>query len=113
MDPSIRLPCKVCEQGTLLSKKVFRMSGPVVVIGYIFLIPSVIGILLSVLMFFGVIATSGSATDTASQAGIGLAAGVVIFFGVASFAGGLIGWLLVMKKRVLQCSTCGATVNAS
>jgi hypothetical protein len=25
----------------------------------------------------------------------------------------LLGWLLVMKKRVLQCDLCGAVVNAS
>jgi hypothetical protein len=36
-----------------------------------------------------------------------------IFWGIAFFVGGLFGWLLVMKKRVLQCSICGATVSAS
>jgi hypothetical protein len=35
-----------------------------------------------------------------------------IFIGVASFVGGLLGWLLVMRKRVLKCSVCGATVSA-
>jgi hypothetical protein len=33
--------------------------------------------------------------------------------GIASFVGGLLGWLLVMRKRVLRCSVCGATVSAS
>ena len=32
---------------------------------------------------------------------------------VGSFVGGIFGWLLVMKKRVLQCSICGAVINAS
>ncbi len=32
---------------------------------------------------------------------------------IASFVGGLLGWLLVMKKRVLRCSVCSATVRAS
>lgn len=36
-----------------------------------------------------------------------------IGLGIASFVGGLLGWLLVMKKRVLQCDYCGAVVNAS
>lgn len=36
-----------------------------------------------------------------------------IVVGVTSFVGGLLGWLLVMKKRVLQCDVCGAVVNAS
>jgi hypothetical protein len=35
------------------------MSGPVVVIGYIFLVPSILGILASALMFFGVVAYKG------------------------------------------------------
>jgi hypothetical protein len=36
-----------------------------------------------------------------------------IVCGIACFVGGLLGWLLVMKKRVLQCDVCGAVVNAS
>jgi hypothetical protein len=36
-----------------------------------------------------------------------------ISLGVAFFVGGLLGWLLVMRKRVLQCSVCGAVVSAS
>jgi hypothetical protein len=36
-----------------------------------------------------------------------------LFWLVAFFVSGLIGWLLVMKKRVLQCRFCGAVVNAS
>ncbi len=39
--------------------------------------------------------------------------GFAIILGVTSFVAGLLGWLLVMKKRVLQCSVCEATVNAS
>lgn len=36
-----------------------------------------------------------------------------VALGIASFVGGLLGWLLVMRKRVLQCDVCGAVVNAS
>lgn len=36
-----------------------------------------------------------------------------ISIGIDSFVGGLLGWLLVMRKRVLQCNVCGAVVNAS
>jgi hypothetical protein len=39
--------------------------------------------------------------------------GFIIAIGIASFVGGLLGWLLVMRKRVLQCNVCGAVVNAS
>ena len=42
-----------------------------------------------------------------------LGSGFAIFLGVTSFVGGLLGWLLVMRKRVLKCSACGAVVSAS
>lgn len=43
----------------------------------------------------------------------GLLVAVAIAVGIPSFVAGLFGWLLVMKKHVLRCSACGATVNAS
>jgi type IV pilus assembly protein PilA len=51
----------------------------------------------------------GAASSIAAVLGGGFA----IALGVAAFVGGLLGWLLVMKKRVLQCSACSAVVNAS
>jgi hypothetical protein len=36
----LSIPCKVCDRGALLDKRIHRMSGPAVVIGYILLIPS-------------------------------------------------------------------------
>jgi hypothetical protein len=61
--------------------------------------------------------SSNTSTENRTDAG----ASLVRFFGsvsavalgIASFVGGLLGWLLVMRKRVLQCDTCGAIVNAS
>lgn len=32
---------------------------------------------------------------------------------IASFVGGLLGWVLIMKKTVLQCSRCGLVLAAS
>jgi hypothetical protein len=52
--------CKVCERGQLSPKKIFRMSGPVVTIGFILLVPSVLGKLAATLMFFRVIAYNGN-----------------------------------------------------
>ena len=103
--------CKVCDKGALVRQKIYRMSAPVVVIGYILLIPSVIGILISALMLAGIIANSSG--DTGVIAAQTLAGGIVFVFGIASFVGGLLGWLLVMKKKVLRCSVCSSTVNAS
>ena len=52
----------------------------------------------------------GSELGTGTGTVIG--GGISIFFGIVSFVGGLLGWLLVMKKRVLQCTKCGVTVAA-
>lgn len=105
----IEVCCKVCDVGTLKLQKMYRMSSPVVVIGYILLIPSVLGILFSVFMFL----SAASIANEANAAATGIAGGFAIFLGLASFVGGLIGWLLVMKKQTLKCNTCGAVVNAS
>jgi hypothetical protein len=145
------------------------MSAPVVVIGFVLLIPSVLGMLFGVFMLFvtGVASnqtsTSGeskiraqlgaqsipapiinevvsgrhvspqevasltyqqqSAVHEAESSRLGqtigggaatvIAGGFSIFVMVASFVGGLLGWLLIMRKRVLQCARCGAVVPAS
>jgi len=198
------LTCKICDRGTLSSKTVFRMSGPAVAIGFILLVPSILGMIFCALMFLGVNAYTGGesaaipseserpfqsafdanfrrscahsggkaqgmtlekeqycecalsafketgsetmaaqtciqrvkdgtleqpsqdidalySSNTSHQspdsAGSNLfrvaGSGFAIALGIASFVGGLLGWLLVMRKRVLQCNVCGAIVNAS
>ena len=103
--------CKTCDKGELVQKKVHRMSTPVVVIGYIIAIPSALGAL-----FFGVplvitiiMAIFSKGADTT---GAVIAGGVMAVFAVGSFVSGLIGWLLIMKKKVLVCTNCAATVAA-
>jgi len=56
------IPCKTCEAGQLKKRKRYRMSGVVVLIGYIILIPSLLGIAGATM---GVVAT-GSATEQVS-----------------------------------------------
>lgn len=165
-------PCQICNSGHLTLRKTFRLSGPAVVIGYIFLIPSILGMLLGTLFlvgscgaaakapansesdlqeirekmeqaglpeamitkvldgeFVGESERAGLSDDQrkallqgsgeilgpkiAKGAGVFVAGGVSIFIIFVSFAGGLVGWLLTMKKRVLKCGNCGATVSAS
>jgi hypothetical protein len=162
------ISCKVCDAGRLFPQKVHRMSGPAVTIGYILLIPSLIGLLVS----FGFLILSWTAAAqvattinettarelrganvpeefirqlkegkvvsqselsalttekrraveaanlqiAGSLAGAGCAGacgtGLAGVGAVISFVGGLVGWLLVMKKRVLTCNACGATIAA-
>jgi len=162
--------CKTCEQGVLTLRKVHRMSGPAVTIGYILLIPSLIGIAFAVVFFAASIigaasvaqerltpatvqrlhdaqvpdgaiaelqsgkplpqsekasltpdqsaAVSAAESEITSRAGAvgclgACGTGMAATIGVLSFVGGLLGWLLVMKKRVLACSSCSAVTNAS
>lgn len=101
--------CKTCDIGTLYKIRKHRMSGVVVVIGYILLIPSILGVLLMALS----VAMLHTGTATSSSAGASLADGVLVAFAIAFFVSGLVGWLLVMKKDILQCGHCGATIAAS
>ena len=170
------ITCKTCDSGSMYSTKIHRLSGPSVIIGYLLLIPSAIGIMIAagiaILAIAGAASVAsapsvdessvalklekagiddalakdimslqtsldddkldgltedqkriameaqsemvlGSAGATAA-AGLGGAAvvGLSGMFAVACFISGLIGWLLTMKKKVLQCSTCRATVGA-
>jgi len=166
--------CKVCDRGALIARKKYRMSGPVVFIGFVILIPCILGVLFSAFLFFSSVLSAGSngaqtrteaetemrdhevpertiqaviqgrdsdveeqmrsedpfipevqkswirnaqrkirENNTGTGLGVIFGGGFAVVTGIASMVGGLLGWLLVMKKRVLQCGTCGAVVNAS
>ena len=106
---AVAVVCKVCDRGSLIPTKKYRLSGPVVFIGYILLIPSVLGVLFCAFSF----ATLSALMQPGEETATGLAGGIFIILGIASFVGGLLGWLLVMKKKVLLCNSCGAAINAS
>jgi len=108
--------CHVCGRGVLDRVKVYRLSGCAVVVGYVILIPTVIGMAAGGFVFIGsflpvepaVAGSEGLPQEVALAAG---GAGLMLFF--ASLVGGLLGWLLVMKKWVLRCTSCRATIAAN
>lgn len=106
--PSGFFACKICDAGVLINKSVYRLSAPVVAIGYLLLIPSLLVIALCGILL-------GWALYNTKEIGVGVVfAGMgAIGWALAAFMGGLLGWLLVMKKRVLRCSKCGAVISAS
>ena len=59
--------CKVCDSGELRRKELYRMSGMAVFIGYLLLVPSVIGMLWSSVLFL--ISVGNEATDVAVPGG--------------------------------------------
>jgi len=165
--------CKVCDGGVMQKKKTHRLGPVVAVIGYIFLIPSFIGMLFGLLALVGAVLSFFMPVDEDVQESLraegveelklaGLPQGIIDKFAsgqevssgeknalpdvqrqalvvseftvngsaekliggtlgsvfgtimvVLSFVGGLFGWLLVMKKKILQCSMCSATIAAS
>lgn len=116
MSKFANMTCNACKtEGRIEQKKVSKFSGPVVFIGWIFLIPSLLGVLFSLIMFLSMGAVhsdvAAQATSDAEQAGAAIGAGIgyMVFgvLGISSFVGGLLGWLLVMKRKVLKCSNCG------
>ena len=54
-----------------------------------------------------------AASTLGAGGGLAFWGGLSCFFGAVSLVSGLLGWLLVMKKRVLECAYCGAVVAAS
>ena len=49
----MNVKCKVCDRGEMVRRKRYRMSGIVVFIGYVLLVPSVFGCLIGALALFG------------------------------------------------------------
>lgn len=109
-----KITCKTCDKGAMVKASVFRMSTPVVVIGHVLLIPSILGMLAcAVPIIFAIIALFAAPREHAGDAfGISLVGGVFVFGFISSMVGGVFGWLLVMRKKILRCVNCGATVDA-
>lgn len=109
-----RLNCSACgTQGSMYPDKVSKMSPVVQIIGWIFAIPSIIGVVLSILFF--VLGVLGIGAQDAMHEGEEAAKGVAVMLtgsmsacmGISSLVSGLIGYLLIMKKKVWKCSNCG------
>jgi hypothetical protein len=109
--------CKICDTGRLEAKQAFRLGGVVACIGYILLIPSVVAMGVSIGSVLLVYASAAKETDPAQMETASGAAVIATLMGggmfLAALVGGLLGWLLVLKKRLLQCTSCDATVTAS
>ena len=101
-----QIRCKVCDRGILERRKIFRMGTPAVVIGVLLLIPSLIVMAVGAVCY---IASLALPSIGASLAGTWFS----LIWIIVSFIGGLLGWLLVMKKTVLlQCNVCDSVISA-
>jgi hypothetical protein len=81
----------------------------VVFVGQILLIPFYAAVGLGIITLYDLAAGNDPPDAASLLGGTALYGAVLIALAVAS----LLGFLLVMKKKVLQCSVCGAVINAS
>ena len=116
MIEQIQLDCNACKTASsMIATKIARFSDIIRAIGVILLIPSFLGFGFAGLVFLStVMATSdvmSHAQTDGAQAGaaIGSALGIgfSLFVGVISLVGGLLGWLLLLKRKVYKCLRCG------
>ena len=119
--PAVLLTCQTCRSGSLSRKHLYRIIDVVVVIGYILLFPSLIGMAVALaltgyVIIFSIVVGAAAKDPQAFAAG-GVFAVFTVAFGAAAFVScfvsGLVGWLLVMKKTVLRCNLCGMTIDAA
>lgn len=96
------LDCTACHGAqSMKAIKIYRFSGLVAFIGWILALPSIIGIAMSVVMFF-VMAMSPDGKDVSF---------VSVIFGLMSLSSGVLGYFLIMKKKVYRCSNCGYVID--
>ena len=113
---AIQLDCNACKtDGTMKPTKVARFNTILRVIGYVIVLPSLLGVAFAFTTCFAtadaaneVMAQAQSGAETAGATiGAGIGYGIALFIGASSLVGGIIGWLLLLKRKVFRCMQCG------
>jgi len=116
----MKLDCSACKnEKTMEATEIPKFSVFIRFIGFLITLPSVLGILFALLMFFStgkatsevMSASQSSASATGAAIGATIGFGLSAFIGFSSLVGGLIGWLLLMKKKVFKCIRCGYIID--
>lgn len=90
--------CAACKlEGGMVKKTLPKFPPFIRIIGYIIATPSAVGMAFALFMLF----TTTNKDDT------GVAAFICIAIFCTSAVFGLIGWLLLMRKRAWVCARCG------
>ncbi|GAB4261829.1 MAG: hypothetical protein Kow0092_11650 [Deferrisomatales bacterium] len=111
------LPCRACG-GTMERDRLARFPWIVRLIGYLILLPSLLGVAMGLLFALttcqaALEASRQAATDAPTAAALGAAAGqgLAAAVWIPSLVGGLLGWLLLLRRRVWRCTRCGHVID--
>jgi len=103
----MKIDCQACKLEEGMEKaKVAKFPLFIQFIGGLIAVPSFLGMAFSGLIIVRAVASPGLESGAF---GVGLSVGVALFG--MSAVGGLIGWLLVMRKKVFKCSRCGFVLD--
>lgn len=118
----LMLDCRACRSERAMDyRKIYRFPLILRVIGLLFIIPSIAGLLISIVSLLSSFATSASMASTPSLRGqnpaefAGLAflmgAGFSIAIAAWSLIAGTVGWIFWMTRKVWKCTRCGHFID--
>lgn len=119
-DHPLHLDCRACRTLQSMSEgAIFRFPVILRIIGLLFIIPSVLGLLAAAFSFLTSAATSATmlngpkGQDMSGIAGLGflMGFGVSIAIAVWSLLAGTIGWIFWMSRKVWRCVRCGHFID--
>lgn len=102
----MKIDCQACKlEGGMEKAIVPKFSGMLRFIGYVIAAPSLFG------MFVSAYAGCMVVSDGTGAGVVGFGVSMLMF--CASAVGGVIGWLLLVKKKVFRCTRCGFILDRS
>ena len=119
-DHRLLLDCKACRTTqSMFEQRIYRFPAILRVIGLLFIIPSIVGILVAAFSLVSSVATSASmmnsprGQDMSGIAGLGflMGFGVAVAIAVWSLLAGTIGWIFWMSRKVWKCVRCGNFID--
>jgi hypothetical protein len=102
-------PCKVCSGGWLVKTRLDRYTPPVVMLGWLYILGSVL-FLVGTAVSFAVSDHVGELRKDHDRIHLGLQVLLSFVYPLPALT---VGAFLVQTKRVLRCDTCGAVVPTS
>ena len=103
----IKLNCQSCgTEKSMVATKVNKFGGVVRVIGWMIVAPSLLGIAICLISMFLVAGQSGdTSADHVAKGGLEV---LFMFLAGGALVSGLIGYILIGKKKVFKCGVCGS-----